>query len=233
MSRFDVILPCYKYAHYLRQCVESVLSQSHGDLRVLIIDDASPDNTEEVARELATQDRRIAYRRHESNCGHIATYNEGLNWADGDYLMILSADDLLTEGSIQRAVELLDANPEVGMVHGKMLVFFDEKEIPHPQIELHHWEFSITDGLEHIQNTCKAAYNLVATPTVMTRTSLQKHVGDFRAELPHTADMEMWLRLALHAPVAYIDAYQAYYRKHTTNMHHLYNDLRGFGISGT
>ena len=44
-----MIVPCYRYGHYLRQCVESVLSQSHGDLRVLIIDDASPDHTEEVA----------------------------------------------------------------------------------------------------------------------------------------------------------------------------------------
>ena len=112
MSRVDVFVPCYNYGRYLRQCVDSVLSQSHRNVSVLIIDDASPDQTEEVARELVAQDSRVAYRRHESNRGHIATYMEGWEWADGDYVLLLSADDLLTPGALERAVAALDAHPE-------------------------------------------------------------------------------------------------------------------------
>ena len=122
MSRVDVIVPCYRYGHYLRQCVESILSQSHGDLRVLIIDDASPDNTPEVARALAAQDPRVEYRRHEVNQGHIATYNEGLDWADGDYVLLLSADDLLTPGALERAIAPMDAYPEVGVSFGRQIL---------------------------------------------------------------------------------------------------------------
>src|SRR4051794_22534645 len=95
LSRVDVIVPCYKYGRFLRGCVQSVLAQQGADVRVLILDDTSPDETEEVAAQLVREDGRVSYRRHPSNRGHVATYNEGLDWATGDYTVILSADDLL------------------------------------------------------------------------------------------------------------------------------------------
>ncbi len=120
MSRVGVIVPCYKYAHFLRECVESALAQPV-DVRVLIIDDASPDNTAEVAAGLAAQDERVEFRRHTVNQGHIATYNEGLDWGTGDYMLLLSADDLLTPGALSRAVRLMDAHPEVGFTYGRAI----------------------------------------------------------------------------------------------------------------
>ena len=88
MARVDVIVPCYNYGHFLEGCVESALRQEGVDVRVLIIDDASPDDTEVVGRRLAERDPRVTYRRHAVNQGHIATYNEGLlEWADGDYAL--------------------------------------------------------------------------------------------------------------------------------------------------
>lgn len=63
-SSVDVVVPCYRYGHFLRQCVESVLSQASVDVRVLIIDDASPDNTAEVASALASMDPRVYFVRH-------------------------------------------------------------------------------------------------------------------------------------------------------------------------
>ena len=75
MSSVDVIVPCYRYAHFLRECVESVLLQSGPSVRVLIIDDASPDNTSEVASDLAKQDRRVAFLQHsvKGSTGHRRT----------------------------------------------------------------------------------------------------------------------------------------------------------------
>jgi len=104
VSRVDVIIPCYKYARYLAACVESVLTQDGVDVRALVIDDASPDETPSVAARLTAQDPRVEYRRHTANRGHIATYNEGLlEWADGDYCVLMSADDRLTPGALRRA----------------------------------------------------------------------------------------------------------------------------------
>ena len=78
MSRVSVIIPCYRYAHFLPECVASVLAQPGVDLQVLILDDASPDDTPAVAAAVAAADSRVAYRRHASNLGHIATYSDGL-----------------------------------------------------------------------------------------------------------------------------------------------------------
>src|SRR5262245_8631151 len=92
----SVIIPCYNYAEFLPRCVESILDQPGVDVSVLVIDDCSSDDTPEVAARLAAQDPRVSVRRHEVNRGHIATYNEGLEWASGDYIVLISADDLLT-----------------------------------------------------------------------------------------------------------------------------------------
>src|SRR5208337_1578043 len=86
VSTVDVVIPCYNYARYLRRCVQSVLSQSGVDVRVLVIDDASSDDTPQVGNDLAGSDSRVEFRRHEVNRGHIATYNEGLiGWSTAKY----------------------------------------------------------------------------------------------------------------------------------------------------
>src|SRR3954451_2331626 len=103
MSSVDVIIPCYRYGHLLRECVASVLGQPGVELRVLILDDASPDDTPTVGKALAEGDVRVEYRRHAFNQSHIWTYNEGLDWASADYVLLLSADDLLTPFALRRA----------------------------------------------------------------------------------------------------------------------------------
>jgi hypothetical protein len=125
MSSVDVIVPCYRYAHFLNECVASVLSQPIERLRVLIIDDASPDHTAEVAADLAKQDPRVELLRHATNRGHIATYNEGIEWASAAYMLLLSADDILLPDALHRAVALLDSHPSVGLVYGRFIYFSD------------------------------------------------------------------------------------------------------------
>jgi glycosyltransferase involved in cell wall biosynthesis len=223
MSSIDVVVPCYRYAHYLRQCVESVLSQPGPRLRVLIIDDASPDNTSEVARELATKDARVAVARHAANRGHIATYNEGLDWASGTYLLLLSADDYLLPGALSRSVTLMDAHPEVGFVFGNVLQLQENgatrevRPFPKSRTGAH---AHILMGPEYVEMS--GATNLVATPTAVVRTEIQKQLGGYRPELPHAGDMEMWLRFAARASVGFVDAAQAVYRLHASNMSNAY-----------
>ena len=123
MTSVSVVIPCYKYGHFLEDAVTSVLDDQEGvDVRVLIIDDASPDDSAEVARKIAARDPRVEVIVHATNKGNIATYNEGLlEWADGDYCILMSADDRLTRGALRRARDLLDAHPGVGFVYGRAL----------------------------------------------------------------------------------------------------------------
>lgn len=221
MSRIDVVIPCYKYAQYLRGCVESVLSQEGVEARLLILDDCSPDNTPEVAAELVRRDPRVEYRRHEVNKRHIDTFNEGLlEWASGDYCLLLSADDLLAPGALGRATRLLDAHPEVGLVHGGQLQF--EEDPPSLPPNLGEAATTIDPGLAFIEECCRMAHNPVATPTAIGRTALQHAIGGYSKSLSHTADMEMWLRFAARGSVARIEAVQAFKRMHASNMQHQY-----------
>ena len=125
MTSVSVVIPCYKYGHFLEDAVTSVLDDQEGvDVRVLIIDDASPDDSADVARKIAARDPRVEVTVHTANKGNIATFNEGLlEWADGDYCVLMSADDRLTPGALRRARDLLDAHPSVGFVYGHSLWF--------------------------------------------------------------------------------------------------------------
>jgi glycosyltransferase involved in cell wall biosynthesis len=216
MSSVDVIVPCYRYAHYLRECVSSVLGQSVKQLRVLIIDDASPDNTAEVAAELAKEDSRVTVIRHSTNKGHIATYNEGIEWVSADYMLLLSADDYLLPGALRRAVNLMDVSSDVGLTFGKAIVRHDRDRAGDMHGIDRSEDYRILSGLEFIE--LSGASNIVPTAAAVVRTALQKRLGGYRPELPHSGDMEMWLRFAAHGSVGMFEAHQAVYRRHDGNM---------------
>jgi GT2 family glycosyltransferase len=215
MRTVDVVIPCYNYARYLHDCVHSVLSQSDTKVRVLVIDDASQDDTAQVGQELAASDNRVEFRRHTVNKGHIATYNEGIEWTSADYMLILSADDYLLPGALSRAVKIMEEHAEVGFVFGKALET-DDQETPSltTVTEEEHWQ--ILTGLEFIERA--GSRNVVPTPTAVIRTELQKRTGGYRPELPHSGDMEMWLRLAAYSSVGIVESLQAVYRRHKSNM---------------
>jgi hypothetical protein len=229
-SSVDVIVPCYRYGHFLRACVESVLAQSISRVRILIIDDASPDNAAEVATELAKGDSRVEFWRHNRNKGHIQTYNEGIEWTSGDYQLLLSADDYLLPGSLQRAADLLDAHPEAGFVFGRTFdvkgdVLDSESPANRAVQSVIQDEDSAILSAERFFRLIESfgSLNIVRTPTAVVRTDLQKRLGGYKPELPHCGDLELWMRLAAHASVGVLGAYQAAYRFHGDNMHRAYH----------
>jgi len=89
----------------------------------LIIDDASTNGSQQVACRLATEDQRISLRLHDANFGYIATYNEGVEWVSAEYMLLLSSDDILAPGALVRAINLMEANPNIGFVHGTLVRF--------------------------------------------------------------------------------------------------------------
>ena len=219
MSSVSVVIPCYCYGHFLEAAVSSVLDDQDGvDVRVLIIDDASSDDSARVAREIASRRDQVEVIVHDVNAGNIATFNEGLlEWADGDYCMLLSADDRATPGALARARDLLDAHPEVGMVYGHVLWFEDGASLPAARDTVRGW--SVWSGQEWLERIFSQAENPLTTPEVVVRTSLQHQVGGYDPQLPKAADMELFMKLAAHAHVGFIRGVdQAFYRRHDTNM---------------
>jgi hypothetical protein len=215
--RVSVVIPCYNYGHYLPACLKSVLDQPGVEVEAIVVDDASPDGSGEVAEQLGAADPRVRVIRHPLNKGHISTYNDGLEAARGDYLVLLSADDLLAPGSLARAAALLEANPSVGFVYGRAVQFSGQ-----PPTEdagsVRSW--TIWEGRDWLRMRWRTGRNCIWSPEVMMRANVQREIGGYRADLPHSADMEMWMRAAATSDVGHIDGPdQAYYRVHTNNMH--------------
>lgn len=214
----SVFVPCYGYGHLLPTSVGSVLSQGDVDVRVLVIDDASTDDSAEVAEALAAADARVEVLRHRHNKGHLATYNEGIEWADGDYTVLLSADDLLTPGALGRSTALLEAHPGVAFAYGFSRYLDDGAPAPR-RLRLDHPRWHVVPGREWAARRCRAANNVISSPEVVVRTSAQKAVGGYSDRLPHSGDLEMWLRLASVGDVGLVRGVdQALYRRHRTSM---------------
>ncbi|MCF2529759.1 glycosyltransferase family 2 protein [Yinghuangia soli] len=220
----SIVVPSYNYARYLPTNVGSLLDQEGVEVRVLILDDASSDNTPEVGADLA-RDPRVTYERHKQNKGHIATYNEGLlEWADGDYCVLLSADDLLPPGALARATGVMQADPNVTFVYGNPVRFISGRPLPVARAGT---RTRVWDGDRWIRGVFKAGRNLILSPEVVARTSAHHDAGGYNPKLPHSGDLEMWLRLAHRGSVGWLpDSDQAYYRMHESNMHHSNFDAR-------
>lgn len=214
----DVVIPCYNYARYLTNCVHSVLSQSGVHVRILIIDDASTDDTELIGRELAQANTAVEFRRHTINKGHIATYNEGLiEWSISDYVVLLSADDLLAPGSLQRATQVMEADSTIGMVYGRAVHFFNGSELTAtPQSKLSYIKYQ---GSKWLEGRFRSGCNVITSPEVVVRGSVQRSIGGYCPELPHSGDLEMWLRVASVSNIGYVyKSPQAFYRVHDASM---------------
>jgi len=214
-----VVLPNYNYARFLPICVRTALEQEGVDVQVLIIDDASNDDSQRVATELANNDNRIELRCHPANRGHLKTFNEGLDWAIGaPYAVLISPDDALTPGSLQRACEVFEANPSVGFVYGDAKIFGGEG--PLPDINSGPAQSRVWRGLDWFATRCHHGSNCICSPEVVMRSSVLSQAGGFREDLPHSGDFELWMRLALYGDVGYIEGpHQACYRDHDLGMH--------------
>lgn len=97
----SVIIPCYKYAHFLKECVDSVKAQTYPIHEIIVVSDGSPDNTVEVCRELGVT------CLEKKNGGLASARNAGVAVSTGDYYMTLDADDKLTPAAIEEHVKLL------------------------------------------------------------------------------------------------------------------------------
>lgn len=221
--RVSVVIPLFNYGHFLRECVESVVTQEGVEVDVLIIDDASTDDSLTVARAIADRDSRVHVISNERNRGMVETMNRGLWAVGGEYLVKMDSDDLLSPGALARATALLDAHPSVGFVYG-LPVTFTQSPPPPARTRVRSW--SVWSGHDWIQIRCRRGCNCIYQPEVVMRAAVLHEAGKYKAEFGHAPDFDMWLRLAAIADVGRINgAHQGYYRVHPNSWQRTMNDF--------
>jgi glycosyltransferase involved in cell wall biosynthesis len=214
--KVSFVIPCYKLAHFLGDCVNSILAQTYGNFEVLIMDDCSPDNTPEVAA--GFKDPRVIHIRNETNLGHIRNYNKGIELSRGRYIWLISADDCLrSQNVLKRYVDCLDKNSQVGYVFCPAMILRDGKEAGVEGIlRWHRKRDSIISGREMVRY---AAYGCpILSPTALVRKECYRRVGVFAINQPRTSDWYLWAVFAMRYDVGYFAEPMVYYREHTTNM---------------
>lgn len=232
-----VVIACYNYAHYLTECVTSVLDQDDVDVRVLVMDDASPDATPVVAAGLARRDPRVEVQRNEENSGYIPTFNRGfvtiMERHDPDFIVKLDADDAVPHGAFARAVALMQAEPGVGFVYGRPR-HAAGGDAPLPRQSGAATSWTVWEGEDWLRERCRLGHGCISNPEVVMRASAFREAGPFLdASLPHTCDFQLWLRLAAVCDVGHVEGcFQGVYRVHDQSMMRTVNagpvrDLRG------
>ena len=218
-ASITVVVPCYRYGHYLRRIVDSVLEQHDVHARVIIVDDASPDDSADVARSIAAEDDRVTLLVHEENKGHIATYNDGFDLVETEFVTLVSADDLVAPGALGRATRLMTAHPKVGVVYGPVIDFVGD-DTPTGEYRWGRETWSVWGGHEWFATLTRRGRNRILSPEAVMRTAAMREVGPYNAALPHSGDLEYWLRTAARWDVGRVNGRaQAYYRVHGANMH--------------
>lgn len=216
MARIDVVIPNYNYGRYLRMCLQSVLTQEKVAVRVLVLDNASTDDSAQVAREFSG-DSRVELRLRSENLGTHASFNEGIDWAESEYFLLLFSDDYLVQGALSRALNILDADAAVAFCYGRDIAIHDNDFAVAAACPQGPPKFQIHDGATFIRRFCRQGVFQIPGSSVVVRTSIQKRVGHYRATLPHSDDYEIWLRLATHGSVAQLHCVQVGLRTHDHN----------------
>lgn len=121
-QKISVIIPCYNYGHLIAETLDSLLTQTYTDIEVIVINDGSTDNTENVVNEYAQKDNRVKYYKY-INTGLGASRNRGLEKATGDYIQFLDADDLLENRKFEIQLQIFKDNPQVDVVYSSVRYF--------------------------------------------------------------------------------------------------------------
>ncbi len=183
----SVILPTYNRAALLPRAMRSVLAQTYDDLELIVVDDASSDDTAEVIGQF--EDPRIRFLRHESNRGGSAARNTGIEAARGRYIAFQDSDDEWMLDKLSRQVAAMDeAGESVGVVYCSYLRCMEKAAVYVPEPHVRRREGNLLPEI--------LLHNFVGTPTLLVRRECLEAAGLFLEGLPRFQDWELVIRLA-------------------------------------
>lgn len=202
----SVVIPAYNAALFLREAIQSVLTQTLPPTEVLVVNDGSTDTTAEIAESFGGPVRCLA----QSNQGLSAARNRGISEARGEFIALLDADDYWLPGKLASQVELLRKHPAAVACFTRTEYVDRSGQVVRTSVAPRY-----TDLVEAL-----LLFSCVVGPPsagVIRRAAFDR-VGLFDPRFSQCADWDMWLRLAEAGAVAYVDEPLTRYRLHDSNM---------------
>jgi len=190
----SIIIPLYNAALLIKRCLDSVYDQEGNyKLEVIVIDDGSTDNSNEIVRNY----RHPVILLQQANQGPAAARNRGIEAATGKYLAFLDADDYWLQGFLQETVEFLEKNGEPIAVNvGQIHKIIGKPDTIAPAILRSHLNTIAEPLVIPDFFSFWAKHNHVCTGSVLIRSDIAKSAGGQRIDLRITQDLEYWAYLA-------------------------------------
>ncbi len=128
MKKVSIIIPCFNKGKYLEEALQSALNQTYENIELVCVDDCSDDNSREIFKQYVRKYKRIIYIENDINKGVVYSRNMAIEAATGEYIFPLDADDIISNDCIECMVNVLEKNPDAGVVYCKMKTFGAKKE---------------------------------------------------------------------------------------------------------
>lgn len=192
LDMISVIIPTYNRATTIKRCIDSVLNQTYSNIEVIIIDDASTDNTEEIVKSYTND--KIKYYKFEKNLGACAARNKGIEIAKGDYIAFQDSDDEWFKNKLEIQMKRLkETNTKFNFCALNRISNKTERKIP------------IYD-VNKIENMTKELLkgNFISTQTMLGEKSVFKEIK-FDEQLPRYQDWDLVIRVSKKYKISYTD----------------------------
>lgn len=212
----SICIPTFNREQYLAQTIESALSQDYENIEVIVADNCSSDNTQELVKQYSS-DKRFFYYRNETNVGMVNNWKGLLdNKVAGEWFLLLSDDDYLIEPSyISEAMAIAKNHPDVNMIYANGYlehVATKHKEalnLPFREIE---------DGKRIFLNNHTVKPQAFTLCNILFRTQLSKQLNAFSNPNNLFCDSELFLKTCLTGKVGVVKKYVSVYRFHSSNL---------------
>ncbi len=200
----SIVIPAFNAERHIAETLGSIAAQSLRDFEVVVVDDGSTDGTVDTVFQFADRLPLVVHRQ--PNAGPAAARNRGIRAARGRYCAFLDSDDLMLPERLAAQVEVLAAQPDLGLVHTDLMTFDDRGVI-------HHSRRAFSNPCGGMVLDRLLMDNFITTSTVMAPTSRLVEAGLFGEGRRISEDFELWLRMAARWPIAYVDRPLVQYRR--------------------
>ncbi len=204
----SVIIPVFNRQDYVAETIESVINQTYNNIEIVIINDGSTDNSEEIIRSFAAHYPKKINLINQQNQGQVKARNNGLKVARGEFIAFLDSDDVWLPEKIEKQIHLFEN--EVGLVYSGVQYIDALGKVIGGELCDQSIRGSVYEKL--------LVKNRMTGGTVVVKNEALKKVGLFDETLKAAENWDLWIRIAKFYELDFVDETLLKYRKHSDNM---------------
>ena len=219
----SICIPTYNRAGMIHKAIESALAQTYENIEVIVVDNASTDNTASVAASYA--DKRLKYVKNDRNLGLFGNFNRCVEEASGAYVHILHSDDYIDPDFTASCMAFFRTHPSVVLTTtgARIVGPGGESDISYSKTD---FLLAAPEGFRRLL----AERSFIVCPSVMIRSDMYREAGLYNLEYPYSSDYYLYLKIARAHDIGFVAAACLYYRQgeHSESYRFLFSSPQGY-----